>query len=660
MIRKNWKKSVCLLLVAALVTAPGCGDSNDALGLEDWGRDLLFGAGALAIALLKEGPVGPQGPVGEQGPPGVDGQPAEAPDPVPGEPGQPGLSCWDLNGNFIADPEEDINGDGVYDTLDCTTGTGEPGEQGPEGPAGPVGPTGEQGPQGEPGENGPEFFSSYIDDFFSAAADPTGELPVVAVPIIEPLMPDDSPIAYRVAIPQMYDGNQQNMVTMRMFFYRTGGEPEGCFMFQIDAARAANGLPIGPYGQTRVVRISLGDADVDPAGGMLVVVDLPINSDANGRGLNYPADLDSAQFLAFELNNTDYSDGGLYQLLGVEFFESSMGSAVMFPHIVGDPGELSCEDCNENGIVDICETGWDCTQCDDPSDCGTADDWNEDGEPDECCIETPAIEILTIPECTFIESGSGIVGAGTGLFVQPNSFDIAVPPDAVVKQVLLYWQGRGATADNDIVLNGLNIEGMLIGTSVPALNPGNSFAYRADITDLGLVAPGLNTFTVEGMDFSYHNDGAGIFVIYDDGGPAADIQLVDGQDFVTASLGFSDPLDRTVPRTFSFDASDLDRVAHVVLFLGDGEADRPDAVDYTVNGVTTRLENLADAGEDDEWDSIDLFIDVPAGATELTLEVLSLKIADHITPDSVAWVLAAMSLEDIEIVEPVEPDGQVD
>ena len=31
----------------------------------------------------------------------------------------PGLSCWDLNGNLYSDPEEDINGDNVWDTDDC-------------------------------------------------------------------------------------------------------------------------------------------------------------------------------------------------------------------------------------------------------------------------------------------------------------------------------------------------------------------------------------------------------------------------------------------------------------------------------------------------------------------------------------------------------------
>jgi len=41
---------------------------------------------------------------------------------VPGEPGPagaPGISCWDLNENGIADPDEDLNGDGVTDVLDC-------------------------------------------------------------------------------------------------------------------------------------------------------------------------------------------------------------------------------------------------------------------------------------------------------------------------------------------------------------------------------------------------------------------------------------------------------------------------------------------------------------------------------------------------------------
>ena len=43
-----------------------------------------------------------------------------------------GLSCWDLNGNGRQDIAEDINGDRVWNALDC---------RGPEGPQGDPGPS---------------------------------------------------------------------------------------------------------------------------------------------------------------------------------------------------------------------------------------------------------------------------------------------------------------------------------------------------------------------------------------------------------------------------------------------------------------------------------------------------------------------------------------
>ncbi|MCP4301846.1 MAG: hypothetical protein GY783_14770, partial [Gammaproteobacteria bacterium] len=39
---------------------------------------------------------------------------------APGTPGDAGQACWDLNANGTGDlPDEDINGDGVVDALDC-------------------------------------------------------------------------------------------------------------------------------------------------------------------------------------------------------------------------------------------------------------------------------------------------------------------------------------------------------------------------------------------------------------------------------------------------------------------------------------------------------------------------------------------------------------
>jgi len=74
---------------------------------------------------------GPTGPTGATGANGTSGN--------------NGISCWDLNGNGINDPAEDVNTDGFWDALDCA------GAIGPQGPAGVAGPT---GPSGDPGATG--------------------------------------------------------------------------------------------------------------------------------------------------------------------------------------------------------------------------------------------------------------------------------------------------------------------------------------------------------------------------------------------------------------------------------------------------------------------------------------------------------------------------
>ncbi len=86
--------------------------------------------------------------VAQQGTPGATGAPG-SPGPA-GEAGADGLACWDLNENGMADPVEDINGDGLVNVLDCTGARGETGLTGVAGPQGEVGPQGTQGPPGEP------------------------------------------------------------------------------------------------------------------------------------------------------------------------------------------------------------------------------------------------------------------------------------------------------------------------------------------------------------------------------------------------------------------------------------------------------------------------------------------------------------------------------
>jgi len=54
---------------------------------------------------------------GDDGAPGADG--VDGLDGAPGADGSDGVACWDLNENGVGDPEEDLNGDGVVDVLDC-------------------------------------------------------------------------------------------------------------------------------------------------------------------------------------------------------------------------------------------------------------------------------------------------------------------------------------------------------------------------------------------------------------------------------------------------------------------------------------------------------------------------------------------------------------
>lgn len=251
------------------------------------------------------------------------------------------------------------------------------------------------------------------------------------------------------------------------------------------------------------------------------------------------------------------------------------------------------------------------------------------------------------PPSIAVASGSGMVAAGTGLFTQPGTIAIEVPAGATVKQVLLYWSGRGEVPDDTLVVDGNDVTGVLIGSAIignPTATSGSA-AFRADITGLGLVGPGPNTLTVGGADFSYQNDGAGVLVIYEDVSGEAIIDLRDGHDFVAAGQGFSDPLDRTVPQTYTFPAAGEDRAAKVILFAGDGEIRRPDAIDYTVGGVTTTLsdDNFV-GGDGSEWDTIELAIDIPAGETELTIEIRSISNGTPNTPDSIVWVVSALSI----------------
>lgn len=274
-------------------------------------------------------------------------------------------------------------------------------------------------------------------------------------------------------------------------------------------------------------------------------------------------------------------------------------------------------------------------------------------------------EMLDVPSIT-IQNGTGIVVAGTGLAdSQPQIIDITIT-DPIV-QVLLYWSGQSVDpfpTDDTIEINGTPLQGTLIGGPTDyGSAPWRVRTYRRDITADALVSLGANSLTVEGLDFNFANDGAGILVIMDDGGDVADLQLRDGTDFVYH--GFSDPLDRSEPQTFTFLANPDERTANLSYFVTsvdddteDNEPLRPTSIEISIDGGAPTLHsNVLYSADGKYWDALSIPFVVPAGATSLTTQIFSRDdLATGNNPASLTWITAAFELA----VPPFCGDSEID
>ena len=222
-----------------------------------------------------------------------------------------------------------------------------------------------------------------------------------------------------------------------------------------------------------------------------------------------------------------------------------------------------------------------------------------------------------------------------------------------MEQVLLYWEGQhqNANGDNTISIDGNIVTGTLIGGPTTFFRDVKSSSYRADITGLDVVNPGSNSITIQGLSFDYRNNGAGIIVIYDNG-QDTNIQLRDGNDL--AYIGFAPPLDTTVTQTFTFEPATISRIATLSMFfssVGDGNI-RPNVIEINVNGIITEIIDELNSGDGLEWDTLTVPINVPVGATSLSVRALSKNIGNtENNPASLVWSTAALSVpHEIEVV----------
>lgn len=285
-------------------------------------------------------------------------------------------------------------------------------------------------------------------------------------------------------------------------------------------------------------------------------------------------------------------------------------------------------------------------------------------------------EALGPPSIT-IAPGTHLIAAGIGNFKAgrdgiSKSFSVDVPAGSTVKQVLLYWEGHATGfadqhcyggppgLDETIAVNGVPVTGMLVG------GPTNFFlaeyfaGYRKDITSLGLVSPGSNTLTISDMWFLScfgpyvrddidGNDGAGVIVIYDDGGPAATIGVRDGHDL--AYEGFSGVLQVTVPQTFTFPPSPVARAASLTTLVAsvlgeDAPGPRANQLRITFDvGSPVVIETPWQSNDGFEFDAVNSSVTVPAGASSMTVQPVSG--GGNGTPSSLAWIAAGLSVPDV-------------
>jgi hypothetical protein len=262
------------------------------------------------------------------------------------------------------------------------------------------------------------------------------------------------------------------------------------------------------------------------------------------------------------------------------------------------------------------------------------------------------------PPSIAIETGTGIVAAGTGTLTQPGMMTIDVPAGASVKQALLYWEGFMSTnvdGDNTIIVNGAELTGDKIGGVTFFWNPAYTSTFRRDITDL--ISSGTNNLAIEGLNFTNVSNGAGVLVIYDDGSDTADIQVLDGNDPAGSDSSGQFPGARgvTVAQTFMFSSVDADRTGDLRMFFSSvsGSAStggqRPNSIEVTSGGVTNIYSNLLDSNDDDEWDTVTLPVAIPAFANSVTVQAFSRD--DEATgniPASMVWSAAGLAVPPLD------------
>ncbi|MFL6263628.1 MAG: DUF3344 domain-containing protein [Thermoanaerobaculia bacterium] len=250
--------------------------------------------------------------------------------------------------------------------------------------------------------------------------------------------------------------------------------------------------------------------------------------------------------------------------------------------------------------------------------------------------------------------GLSMVSGGTGLQSRPGTVTVNI--GGPVQAALLYWAGRdrpcpqsgGACVipsqpykDQVLSFDGNLITGTIIGTEgqpVSAGGPINNIGYLADVTNIVKArGTGSQSFAIadgDGASNLFRLNGATLLVIYTNPADTNSYRLIvfDGLDFAYGADPTPGPTQVTTPVTFSHGSDTAVRQAQLLVSVGDSEAGRPDEIDISNN--PSLLSTLVSAAGT-AWDSPLLTINIPAGVSSTTLQLVSAPVDQN--PDSLLW-----------------------
>ena len=270
------------------------------------------------------------------------------------------------------------------------------------------------------------------------------------------------------------------------------------------------------------------------------------------------------------------------------------------------------------------------------------------------------------------EQGLAMTHDGRGLWDWgggPVNLTVTVP--GPVRFALLYWAGREKPCtlnasgtecpftqpykDQVLNFNGTPLTGTVIGSETQPLSGGGTgpailnVGYYADVTAIVSAAgTGTHTFTLSdgnGASNLWRFDGVGLLVAYKDTTTSSTYRLLvwDGLDSAYGDDPTAGETHTTNPVVFNHGVNFSNRLADLLLFAGDGDADRPD--NTTISNNPT-VYNMLNADQGAQYNTPGMSIGIPSGIGTTTVRMNSEPAGQN--PDSLLWQLAALRVEQLD------------